>query len=131
MHSRGIAFYFPGLSGWGIAYYINDTMIPVLRLRRNVTYTFIVEAGNNPNDGPNYHPFYITDSEDGGILLDTPEERAVNKRCLIVCCQFRWSFIYRERMSECLLVMTWIPINLLQVGSYDVHKLLNTKNYNL
>ena len=66
-----------GLSGWGIAYYINDSMIPVLRLRRNVTYTFIVEAGNDPNDGPNYHPFYITDSEDGGILLDTPEQRMV------------------------------------------------------
>ena len=66
-----------GLSGWGIAYYINDTMIPVLRLRRNVTYTFIVEAGNDPNDGPNYHPFYITDSEVGGILLDTPEQRMV------------------------------------------------------
>ena len=35
----------------------------MLRLRRKVTYTFIVEAGNDPNDGPNYHPFYITDSE--------------------------------------------------------------------
>ena len=54
-------------------------MIPVLRLRRNVTYTFIVEAGDNPDLGPNYHPFYITDSEDGGILLDTPEERLVSK----------------------------------------------------
>ena len=67
-----------GLSGWGIAYYINDTLIPVLRLRRNVTYTFIVEAGNDPNDGPNYHPFYITNSEDGGILLDTSEDRMVS-----------------------------------------------------
>ena len=70
--------YYPGLSGWGIAYYINDTLIPVLRLRRNVTYTFIVEAGNNVTDGPNYHPFYITDSKDGGILLDTPEDRMVS-----------------------------------------------------
>ena len=67
-----------GLSGWGIAYYINDTLIPVLRLRRNVTYTFIVEAGNDPNDGPRFHPFYITDSIDGGILLDTPEQRMVS-----------------------------------------------------
>ena len=76
-------YYLPGLSGWGIAYYINDTLIPVLRLRRNVTYTFIVESGNDPNDGPNYHPFYITDSEDGGILLDTPEDRMVGENCLI------------------------------------------------
>ena len=43
-----------------------------------MTYTFIVEAGNNRTDGPNYHPFYITDSKDGGILLDTPEDRAVS-----------------------------------------------------
>ena len=64
-----------GLSGWGIAYYINDTMIPVLRLRRNLTYTFIVEAGNDPNYGLNNHPFYITESKDGGILLDAPERR--------------------------------------------------------
>ena len=60
-----------GLSGWGIVYYINGMLAPVLRLRRNVTYTFIVEAGNDPNDGPNYHPFYITDSQHGGILLNT------------------------------------------------------------
>jgi len=72
------------LSGWGIAYYINDTLIPVLRLRRNVTYTFIVEAGNNPDDGPNYHPFYITDSIDGGILLDSPEDRAVSETFLTI-----------------------------------------------
>ena len=80
-----ITYYLPGLSGWGIAYYINDLLVPVLRLRRNVTYTFIVEAGNDPNDGPRYHPFYITDSIDGGILLDTPEDRAV---CQINECIF-------------------------------------------
>ena len=66
-----------GLSGWGIAYYIDDTLIPVLKLKRNVTYIFIVEAGNDPNDGPRFHPFYITNSEDGGILLDTEEQRMV------------------------------------------------------
>jgi len=76
--------HFSGLSGWGIAYYINDILIPVLRLRRNVTYTFIVEAGNDPNDRTNYHPFYITDSKDGGILLDSPEDRAVSETCLTI-----------------------------------------------
>ena len=50
----------------------------MLRVRRGVTYTFIVEAGDDVNDGPNYHPFYITNSIDGGILLDTPEQRAVS-----------------------------------------------------
>ena len=61
----------------GIAYHIDNTLIPELKLRRNVTYTFIVEAGNDPNDGPRFHPFYITNSEDGGILLDTEEQRMV------------------------------------------------------
>ena len=51
-----------------------------------MTYTFIVEAGNDPNDGPNYHPFYITDSEDGGILLDTPEDRIVRRYQLMTFC---------------------------------------------
>ena len=50
----------------------------MLRVRRGVTYTFIVEAGDDVNDGPNYHPFYITNSIDGGILLDTPEQRTVS-----------------------------------------------------
>ena len=98
----------PGLSGWGIAYYINDTLVPVLRLRRNVTYTFIVEAGNNRTDGPNYHPFYITDSKDGGILLDTPEQRMV---CMLNCQLHAVTvtigiFINRQRMNKCLLAMT-------------------------
>ena len=43
-----------------------------------MTYTFIVEAGNDPADGPRFHPFYITNSIDGGILLDTPEQRMVS-----------------------------------------------------
>ena len=90
-------------------------MIPVLRLRRNVTYTFIVEAGNNPNDGPNYHPFYITDSEDGGILLDTPEQRLVSKSSMTSLNIPTNILNCRERMNECLLVMTWLPINLLLV----------------
>ena len=65
----------------------------MLRLRRNVTYTFIVEAGDNPEDGPNYHPFYITDSEDGGILLDTPEDRMVSILKLLISpsSHYNWS----------------------------------------
>ncbi|XP_065916181.1 protein Skeletor, isoforms B/C-like [Dysidea avara] len=66
--------YITGLSGWGIALYIDNKLAPVLRLRRNVTYTFIVEAGNNETDLPNYHPFYITNSVNGGIM--NTQERA-------------------------------------------------------
>ena len=63
-----------GLSGWGIAFYIDDKLAPVLKLSRNVEYTFIVEAGNDPNDPPNYHPFYITNSQKGGILLNKEKQ---------------------------------------------------------
>jgi len=56
-----------------------------------VTYTFIVEAGNDVTDGPNYHPFYITNSIDGGILLDTPEQRAVSGRTISLNLQNRTS----------------------------------------
>ena len=75
------SLHFPlGLSGWGIAYYVNDTLIPVLRVRRGVTYMFIVMAGNDVNDGPRYHSFYITDSIEGGILLDSCDDRLVSWR---------------------------------------------------
>ncbi|XP_065916178.1 protein Skeletor, isoforms B/C-like [Dysidea avara] len=68
--------YITGLSGWGIALYIDNKLAPVLRLARNVTYTFIVEAGNNANEPPNYHPFYITNSLDGGIMTNNTQQRA-------------------------------------------------------
>ena len=80
-----IFVYCAGLSGWGIALYIDNNLAPVLRLRRNVTYTFIVEAGNNATDPPNYHPFYITNSVDGGIMMnDNVEQRAVSRLCDMV-----------------------------------------------
>ena len=102
-------YYIPGLSGSEIAYYINDTMIPVLRLRRGVTYTFIVEAGNDPNDVPNYHPFYITDSEDGGILLDTAEEKMVISFSIQLIAMH---LNCRERMNKYLLALIWILVDL-------------------
>ena len=73
--------FYTGLSGWNIALYIDSKLAPVLRLRRNVTYTFIVEAGNNATDPPNYHPFYITNSVDGGIMMNSAQQRAVSQLC--------------------------------------------------
>ena len=69
---------FLGRPGWGISWYINDTLIPELVVERNRTYTFLVYGGDNPADGANYHPFYMTDSENGGRLLNTPEQRTVS-----------------------------------------------------
>ena len=66
-----------GQPGWGIAWYINGTLVPELVVERGRTYTFLVYGGSNPVDASNYHPFYITDSRNGGRLLNTQEQRQV------------------------------------------------------
>ena len=43
-----------------------------------MTYTFIIEGGTDEQDLSRYHPFYITDSPNGGRLQNTPEQRAVS-----------------------------------------------------
>ncbi|XP_064398528.1 protein Skeletor, isoforms B/C-like [Halichondria panicea] len=64
-----------GQVGWGIAYYINSTLVPELVVQRGQAYVFIVEAGNNPDNPANYHPFYITDDIHGSRVFKTPEEK--------------------------------------------------------
>lgn len=75
-----------GKPSWGIAWYLNDLLIPELYVERGQTYTFLVEGGddhtqparyrllklmflNELNDQPlfRYHPFYISDSDEGGF----------------------------------------------------------------
>ena len=63
--------------GWGIAWYINGTLIPELIVERGKNYTFIIEGGTDPTDLAVYHPFYITDSISGGRLQNTQQERVV------------------------------------------------------
>jgi hypothetical protein len=60
-------FLFPGQPSWGIAWYINDLLIPEIYVERGQTYTFIVEGGNDQTNPARYHPFYITDSSEGGF----------------------------------------------------------------
>ncbi|KAH7941166.1 hypothetical protein HPB49_010664 [Dermacentor silvarum] len=55
-----------GRVGWGISWWINGELIPVLHVKRGETYTFIVEGGNDKSVGARYHPFYITSSQSGG-----------------------------------------------------------------
>ncbi|KYN45050.1 hypothetical protein ALC56_00524 [Trachymyrmex septentrionalis] len=56
-----------GTPSWGIAWYINDLLIPEIIVERGKTYTFIVEGGDDPANPARYHPFYITDSPEGGL----------------------------------------------------------------
>jgi hypothetical protein len=36
-----------GHPSWGIAWYLNDLLIPELYVERGQTYTFLVEGGND------------------------------------------------------------------------------------
>ncbi|XP_029042533.1 protein Skeletor, isoforms B/C isoform X1 [Osmia bicornis bicornis] len=68
-----------GQPGWGIAWYINDKLIPEITVERGQTYTFIVEGGNNPTNPARYHPFYITDSPEGGFGQKTEEQQRAQR----------------------------------------------------
>ncbi|XP_054266957.1 protein Skeletor, isoforms B/C isoform X2 [Macrosteles quadrilineatus] len=64
-----------GHPSWGIAWWVNDKLIPELYVERGQTYTFIVEGGNDATNPARYHPFYITDSSEGGFGQKTEEEQ--------------------------------------------------------
>ncbi|KAL3217856.1 hypothetical protein MRX96_031962 [Rhipicephalus microplus] len=55
-----------GMQGWGLSWWINGELIPVLHVERGLTYKFTVHGGDGPIFGAKYHPFYITDSPKGG-----------------------------------------------------------------
>nr|XP_033323000.1 protein Skeletor, isoforms B/C isoform X1 [Megalopta genalis]XP_033323001.1 protein Skeletor, isoforms B/C isoform X2 [Megalopta genalis]XP_033323002.1 protein Skeletor, isoforms B/C isoform X1 [Megalopta genalis]XP_033323003.1 protein Skeletor, isoforms B/C isoform X1 [Megalopta genalis]XP_033323005.1 protein Skeletor, isoforms B/C isoform X1 [Megalopta genalis]XP_033323006.1 protein Skeletor, isoforms B/C isoform X1 [Megalopta genalis]XP_033323007.1 protein Skeletor, isoforms B/C isoform len=68
-----------GLPSWGIAWYINDLLIPELTVERGKNYTFIVEGGKDPTNIASYHPFYITDSKEGGYDQKSNTEKTDQK----------------------------------------------------
>ena len=65
-------------AGWGIAWYINNTLIPAIVVERGYTYTFISNGGL-VGDGENYHPFYLTDSKRGGRLANSQAQQRVRE----------------------------------------------------
>ena len=64
-------------AGWGIAWYINNTLIPCIQVERGYTYTFVTYSGM-PADENNYHPFYLTDSRIGGRFFLSESQRNVS-----------------------------------------------------
>nr|XP_024216271.1 protein Skeletor, isoforms B/C [Halyomorpha halys] len=69
---------YPAITGhpsWGIAWYLNDLLIPEIYVQRGKTYTFIVEGGDDRTNPAKYHPFYITDSREGGFGQKTAEQQ--------------------------------------------------------
>ena len=113
-----------GRPGWGIAWFINGTIIPELVVERGRTYTFLVYGGANPIDGSNYHPFYITNSPSGGRLLNTPEQRAVSQYTVAINRNFTGLLLIAVvrvvrhvhilcRVNQCLLDLTARTMRLL------------------
>lgn len=64
-----------GHPSWGIAWWINDKLIPEITVERGQTYTFLVEGGKDRTNPARYHPFYITDSSEGGYGQRSTEEQ--------------------------------------------------------
>ena len=76
---HGYAAIHAGAAAWGIAYYINDLLVPVLVVERGKTYRFNTLTGDNPAVSASYHPVYISDSANGGFFLGSPEEQAAER----------------------------------------------------
>ncbi|KAL0861171.1 hypothetical protein ABMA27_009654 [Loxostege sticticalis] len=64
-----------GHPSWGIAWYINDQLIPEIYVERGKTYTFLVEGGDDRTNPAKFHPFYISDSSEGGFGQKKEEDR--------------------------------------------------------
>lgn len=64
---------------WGIAYYVNDLLVPVLVVERGKTYTFSTRTGDERAVAAKYHPVYITESDSGGFFLNPPAVQATER----------------------------------------------------
>ncbi|XP_058798025.1 protein Skeletor, isoforms B/C isoform X2 [Phymastichus coffea] len=68
-----------GQPSWGIAWYINDKLIPEITVERGQNITFIVEGGKDKTNPAKYHPFYITDNPEGGFGQLNPSQQRRQK----------------------------------------------------
>lgn len=48
-------------------------------VERGQTYTFVIEGGNDKSNPAKYHPFYITNSPEGGFGQLSPAKQAVEQ----------------------------------------------------
>lgn len=64
---------------WGIAWFINDLLIPEITVERGQTYTFVVEGGDDSTNPARFHPFYITDNHEGGFGQKSEKEQKKQK----------------------------------------------------
>ncbi|KAF2359543.1 DOMON domain [Trinorchestia longiramus] len=65
----------PSTPSWGIAWWVNEMLIPEIYVVRGQTYYFVVEGGDDPTKQASYHPFYITDNKEGGFAQKNKQEQ--------------------------------------------------------
>ena len=87
-------FVHKGKVGWGIAWYINDLLIPEITVQRGTTYTFNIFGGDDQAMSAQYHPFYITDDAEGGYAQKTAAEQAVSFVHTNLICSYRTKCTY-------------------------------------
>lgn len=56
-----------GAASWGIAWYVNDVLIPVIGVERGTTYTVKVLGGDDPLEPAERHPLYFSSDGEGGF----------------------------------------------------------------
>lgn len=66
-----------GKDGWGISWYLNGLLVPEVYVLRGSTVSFEVYGGDDPTQPANYHPLYITSSDEGGIAGGAPSDETV------------------------------------------------------
>lgn len=64
-----------GKQSWGVSWYINGLLVPEIVLERGQTYRFVIEGGSDKTSSSRRHPFYLTDSPEGGFDFKTDDER--------------------------------------------------------
>ncbi|KAG1654628.1 Protein Skeletor, isoforms B/C [Nymphon striatum] len=86
----GLRGYFghTGVPSSGHVFYVNGLLAPEIYVKRGNTYSFVVEAGNNPHDALFYHPLYITENPYGALSDLNQKEIEAEKLKIITGIKF-------------------------------------------
>jgi len=66
-----------GMESWSKAWYIDGELIPEIYVRRGQRYLFLIHGGDDETDNMHYHPFYISDDQEGGYAHKPDKERQI------------------------------------------------------
>ena len=96
---------------------MNGILIPELVVTRGSEYTFIVEGGTDENSLNRYHPFYITDSINGGRLQNSQELRDVCMCALCVHVHCVYACVY---VHVCMCMCVYVHVCVCELMYTDI-----------